>query len=115
MRTSEIAKNIKELKTANTHFIGWWRKEEDFIDYDLIDRFLDNAQKNEDVGGYQLLTTEEMWQRLRQVCDDRVMKTQKAGDELLEWTVGGERKTLPFTPESIMDIFDAETKGDVID
>ena len=115
MKTNDIVKAINEQRTTDINFIGWWRKEEDFIDYDLVDRFISNSLQNQEIGGFELLGTEGMWQRLQSVCGDRVMKTQKGGEQLIEWTVGGERRTLSYTPKSIMDIFDAETKGDVID
>jgi len=115
MTTAEIAKDIREQRTSDMQFICWWRKEEDFLDYDIIDRFIENAGQNAEIGGYELLTTEQMWDRLRGICGKRVQKTQKAGEQLIEWT--GERgfKTCAFTPQSIIEIFDIETRDNPVD
>lgn len=115
MTTTEIAKTIRNERTADMQFISWWRKEEDFLDYDLIDRFMENAGQNREVGGYELLTTEQMWDRLEKVCGKRVMKTQKAGEHLIEWNGEKGVRTCPYTPKSIIEIFDIETKGNVVD
>ncbi|GFE59178.1 hypothetical protein [Geobacter sp. AOG1] len=115
MTTTEIAKNIRNERTSDTQFISWWRKEEDFLDYDLIDRFLENAGQNREVGGYELLTTEQMWERLEGVCGKRIMKTQKSGEPLIEWDTKGGVRTCPYTPKSMIEIFDVETRGNVVD
>ena len=115
MTSIEIAKQIREQRTSDMQFICWWRKEEDFLDYELIDRFLESSGQNQEVGGYELLTTEQMWERLEKVCGKRVMKTQKSGEALIEWN--GERgfKTCAFTPQSIIEIFDIETRDNPVD
>jgi hypothetical protein len=115
MTTAEIAKTIRNERTSDMQFISWWRKEEDFLDYDLIDRFMENAGQNREVGGYELLTTEQMWDRLEKVCGKRVLKTQKAGEQLIEWDTKGGVRTCPYTPKSMIEIFDVETKGNVVD
>ncbi len=115
MTSTEIARQIREQRTSDMQFICWWRKEEDFLDYELIDRFLESAGQNLEVGGYELLTTEQMWERLEKVCGKRVMKTQKAGEALIEWDTKGGTRTCPYTPKSMIEIFDVETKGNVVD
>ena len=44
MRGQDIIKSLNERRSENLCFVKCWRKEEDFLDYDLIDRFLENAK-----------------------------------------------------------------------
>ncbi len=115
MKGYEITKQLRERRRSSDQFIKWWRKENDFLDYDLIDRFMEDASQNAEVGGYELISTEQMWERLRGVCGKRVMKTQKAGEPLIEWNGEMGARTCPFTPKSIIEIFDIETKGNPVD
>ncbi len=114
MKETEIMKEVRELRTSDQVFIKWWRKEEDWLDIDLIDRF-EAESDNKEVGGYELMTTAQMWDELKKVCGDRVAKGEKEGQELVLWTRKGEQRSCPFTPESLLEIFDVETRGNYVD
>ena len=72
MKGSEIVSTLKQQARADHLFVKWWRKEEDFLDYDLIDRFLEQATKDEEIGGLQLLTMNEMRDEVKRVGGTRV-------------------------------------------
>lgn len=115
MTESEILKELGEQRKADQVFIKWWRKEEDWLDIDLVDRFVAECGTNREIGGYELLTAEQMWDELKKVCGDRVAKVVKDGQELVVWSRKGEERRCPFVPESLMEIFDAETRGNYVD
>jgi len=116
MRGSEIVNSVNAQRRPDQHFIRVWRKEEDFLDYDLIERFMEQVQSGHEFGGFDLLTMEEMQEQVERVCGKRFAVTQKTGDKLIEWIRDdGSRNVCPFTPRSLMDILDSETRGTVID
>jgi hypothetical protein len=116
MKGYEIIKQIKEQRMPDHLFIKWWRKENDFLDYDLLDRFVNNYDDSHEISGFELLGIEPMWQELQRICGDRVAKTKKDGAELLAWErETGERQECMFTPQSLITVFDVETKGNPVD
>ena len=116
MTGREILKEIAERRTADHQFIRWWRKEEDWLDYDLIDRFVENANPNEAIDGYELVTMDEMWDNLLRSVPGRVQKAMKQGSDVLVWRKkSGEEQVCPFNAESVMAVFDVETRGQVVD
>jgi len=116
MSGEKILKEIKERRTNEQQFIKWWRKEEDFLDFDRIDSFIKNFELSEEIGGFELLTMEEMWENLERAASSRVERTKKRGEDVIIWRrKSGEEEVCPFSPESIMTIFDVETHGDFID
>ena len=114
MTAREINKQIEEQRTENQHFVKWWRKENDFLDYDLIDRFLENLSSSTELGGIELLTMDDMWSELQRFAGTRVKKN---GDQV-EWEHHGKTGThtqvCMYTPETIMAIFDVESKGNPV-
>ena len=115
MKESEILRELREQRTPEQVFIKWWRKEEDWLDIDLVDRFVAESGTNREIGGYELLTDRQMWDELKKVCGDRVAKGEKDGKELVFWNRKGEQRSCPFTPETLLEIFDAETRGNYVD
>ena len=116
MRGSEIVSTVNSQRRTDQHFIKVWRKEEDFLDYDLIERFLEQVQIGQEFGGFDLLTMDEMQAQVERVCGRRFAVTQKSGDMLIEWERSdGTIRVCPYTPHSLMDILDSETSGTVID
>ena len=105
------------LRLTDAHqFIKWWRKEEDWLDFDLIDTFMKNVGLAEEIGGFNLLTMEEMWVQVQKVCTSRVEKTKKRGEDVIVWQkTASEELVCPFSPESLLQIFDAETHGNFVD
>ncbi|KIH76476.1 hypothetical protein SAMN05660860_01575 [Geoalkalibacter ferrihydriticus] len=116
MNGLDIAQGIERTRTDKDKFIRWWRSENDFVDYDLIDRFLDNAREEDEFEGFELIDTETMWETLTSKVPDRVRREKHKDGELIVWErPGKEDQTCPFSAESIMTIFDVETRGNVIE
>ncbi len=115
MRESEVRKEISEQRLSNQVFIKWWRKEQDLLDFDLIDRFLEGTGENREIGGYELYTVDQMWNELKKVCGERVAKGTRNGQSVVTWMRKGEERSCPFIPESLLEIFDVETRGNYVD
>jgi hypothetical protein len=118
MRGREIYSTLEKLRTDEHRFVKWWRKENDFLDYDLIERFIKNAETSEEIDGFDLLTLDEMWDELKRVGGSRVNLRHDPKGDSLEWVHEGKEGThtevCAFTPESVMHIFDVETRGNPI-
>jgi hypothetical protein len=116
MKGQEIIKQVKEQSRPDHAFIKWWRKENDFLDYDLLARFLRNFKASEEISGFELLGIEPMWQELLRITAGRVTKSEKGGAEVISWEKKtGEKQECLFSPESIITIYDVETKGNPVD
>ncbi len=119
MRLSQILKDLQEGKANGKEFIKWWRKENDFTDYELIDRFLTNADSQHEIESFALLDKDEMWDQLKRWKPVGLRRSKSTRSEQIEWqhrTKEGKLHTYtcPYTAQSIMSIFDAETKGDTV-
>lgn len=116
MNGRQIAEEIERGRRPQDQFIRWWRKENDFVDYELIDRFLDNAREEDTFAGYELIDTESMWKILFDRLEGRVKREKSKSGEMIYWTrPGKENQSCPWSAESIMTIFDVETRGNVIE
>lgn len=119
MRGREILSAIDERRTEKHCFVRWWRKEEDFLDYDLIDRFIENTRGNEEIGGIDLLTMDEMWNEIRKVGKGRVSLHHSAVGDTVEWVYKGKKgvstHVCTYDPETLLRIFDIETRGNPVD
>ena len=119
VRGREILKTLNERRTEEDRFVRWWRKEEDFLDYDLIDRFVANSTGNEEIGGIELLTMDDMWKLVKKVGGTRVRLLHEKGGDAVEWVhkTGRGIKTdvCTYSPETLMTIFDVETHGNPVD
>ena len=119
MRAHDIIKTLDERRAENYQFVKCWRKEEDFLDYDLIDRFLENTKGTEEFGGIDLLTMDDMWNEVRRIGGTRVKLLHDKNGDKVEWVhkgkTGLKTNVCAFTPETLMEIFDVETKGNPVD
>jgi hypothetical protein len=119
MRGREIVAALNERRTEKHCFVKWWRKEEDFLDYDLIDRFVENTGGTEEIGGIDLLTMDEMWNEVRRIGGTRVTLLHNENGDRVEWVHEGKTglrtNVCAFTPETLMEIFDVETRGNPVD
>lgn len=123
MKGYELVKQVRQEKSAHPDrvFIKWWRNEEDFIDFDLVARFLDNLHPSSSIGGFELIDQEEMWRTVEGRCKGRVMKEQRDGDWVLRWSppkgkeVEEKLTEYPYTPESLLKILDVETDYNYVD
>jgi len=119
MKGTEIVKSFDERLTEKHCFVKWWRKENDFLDYDLIERFVKNTSANEDIGGIDLLTMDDMWNEVKRVGGTRVKLVHDRSGDKIEWIVKGKKgtrtKVCNYTPKSLLTIFDIETGGNPVD
>lgn len=119
MREREIIAALDERRSPEHLFVKWWRKENDFLDYDLIDRFVENAGKNEEIGGIDLLTMDDMWNEVRRVGGTRVTLRHNEKGDRVEWVHKGKTglrtNVCAYTPETLMEIYDVETRGNPVD
>jgi hypothetical protein len=116
MTGGEILKKIKEMKTPEQCVIKWWRNEEDFIDFELIDQFESNVGKDEEIAGFELVDLDQLWTHVKVLCGDRLKKDRKDGEDLLLWSrEGGKMHRRPYTAKSLLEILDIETKGNYVD
>ena len=120
MTGREIEKEIREGRNANQLFIRWWRKENDFVDYELVDSFLSSVGSGDEYAGYELLTMDQMWEALKGFDPAGVSRGEKGGEEVVFWEQkladGTTRNRIcPYTPDSLISIFDAVTKGNPVD
>jgi len=118
MRGREIYSMLEQQRTKEHRFVKWWRKENDFLDYDLIDRFVANADTSEEIDGFDLLTMDEMWDAVKRIAGPRIRLVHEAKADLVEWEHAGKngrhREVCIYTPETVMHIFDVETRGNPI-
>jgi hypothetical protein len=124
MQGYELVKKIEKEKEKHPKnvFIKWWRKEEDFIDFDLLARFLENLNYGADIGGFELIDQDEMWRTLEIRCKGRASRVQRDnGEYLLLWTppegaeVEEKLQEYPYTPESLLKILDIESDYNYVD
>lgn len=119
MRGTEIIKTLNDRRTMDHRFVKWWRKESDFLDYDLIDRFVANLSKDEEIGGIDFLTMDEMLREVKRVTGNRVNILHGQSGDSIEWVhlgKSGERtQVCTYSPESLITIFDVETHGNPVD
>ena len=119
MRGREILNTLNERRTDKHRFVKWWRKEEDFLDYELIDRFIDNSSDNEEIGGIDVLTMDDMWDVVKRVGGTRVNLVHDTSGDKVEWVYEGKTGTktqvCAYTPETLMTIFNVETKNNPVD
>lgn len=123
MKGYQLTKQIKEAKSAHPErvFIKWWRKEEDFIDFDLLDRFLQNLRESTNIDGFDLIDQDEMWRVVENRCKGRVSRVRRDGDWVLHWTpppgrvVEEQQTEYPYSAESLVKILDAETNYNYVD
>ncbi|WP_243374964.1 hypothetical protein [Geotalea sp. SG265] len=115
MTGREAVKTMKERRTENDRFVRYWRKEEDFLDYDLIERFETEGVNADNIGGIDLLTMDDMWSMVKKAVGSRVNLVHEAGGDRIRWAHKGKEDVCSYTPENLLTIFDAETRGNPVD
>lgn len=119
MKGTDIRHLLEEQMQPQHRFVRWWRKENDFLDYDLVERFRGDLDDNDEIGGVELLTFDEMWRELKRVGGERIRHGHdRRRGEVVEWIheEGGQNRTevYPYTAEAILDIYDAETRDNPV-
>ena len=120
MKASEIIRELRANKVDEAGFIKWWRKENDFVDYELIETFFNTTEPNQEFGGYEVLDLQGMWETLKHTTPEHVEREKRGHKEVIVWRHrrddGSETtEVCTFSPQSVMSIFDAETRGNVIE
>ena len=118
MSGREVTNAINGMRTANHVFVKWWRKENDFLDFDLLDRFMINRDTGEEIGGVELLTMDDMWNEVKRISGKRVNLVHNAKGDSIEWThkVKDTVRTdhCAYTPPALLAIYDVETDGNPV-
>jgi len=118
MKKGEILKKINEQRNESHFFVKWWRKENDFVDYELIDRFIEDGDETKEMEGFNLLTLDDMWNVLQKIPGINVKLLHNTSGDKVEWVHKGKSGTktqvCTYTAETLMTIFDIETKGNPI-
>lgn len=120
MKASEIIQELRANKVDQSGFIKWWRKENDFVDYELIETFLETSEPNQEFAGYEVLDLQGMWETLKHTTPEHVLREKRGQKEVIVWhhqRADGSVRTevCTFSPQTVMTIFDAETRGNVIE
>ncbi|HEX9874134.1 MAG TPA: hypothetical protein VGA43_07210 [Deferrimonas sp.] len=116
MTGSDILRQVKENRNPRLCFIKWWRKEQDFLNFEEIDEFIQKARPDEEFEGYELLDMEQVWAFLRERELGNIHReTRTSGREVIVWNRPGKSQECPFNPASLMTILNVESRGTVID
>lgn len=117
-----LKKQISDERGAHPEkvFIKWWRKEEDYIDFDLVARFLENFDLRTEIAGYELIDQEEMWRTIERRAEGRVRRVEKDGKWVVIWNPPADAEVeklseYPYNPETLLTILDAETNYNYVD
>ena len=97
-----------------------WRKENDFVDIELMDAFYDTAKAGDQFDSIELLDMEQLWEIVKKLCADRVTRSVQDDHEIITWQrldKGGAKRNFScsFAPEFLIQIFDVETRGNYIE
>jgi len=113
MTRNEVVEQLNTQRREEHCFIKTWGVGSKFVDFDLIDRFIIKAGKDDEFAGFALFDIEEMWQTLIELDPDKLLRVKSGQGEVIEWewqdSAGVVKKTIyPFSPEGIMTIIDDE-------
>lgn len=120
MTGHEIIKEMWYGRSKDRCIVKWWRKENDFVDYELVDTFLANLNPDHDFAGFELITMGEMWQELHRLVPERVMLEKHHGETMIRWQhmIEGDGTMrddlLPYNAPSLLAVFEGETHGDTL-
>lgn len=117
MKEETVLDEVNRQRSPDHRFIKWWRREHDFLNFELLSEFEAHGEEGINLlEGFELLDTEEMWEELHRRFPDRVSREKRTKGEFLVWhRPDRETRECPFTPENLITIFNSETRGVVID
>lgn len=127
MQGSEIVRQLDAETGAHPerNIIKWWRKEEDYIDFDLVEDFRRNLDASVEIEGFELIDLEHLWLAVREHCDERRLKREsRNGKWVLIWEPPedaedvegpGIAREYPYTAQMLLKILDAETRDNYVD
>lgn len=115
MTEHELLKSIEGKRSPEHMFIRYSRKENDFVDYELLSRFTENISDMDNVATVELLTMDDMWHQLKRLCGDKLSQSGTSVTWIHKGKNGVTEQTCPYTPESLINILDIETRGNPLD
>ena len=119
MEEGRFLKEIEQGKSQGKEFIKWWRIENDFVDFELIDHYLQAEDARHDFENFDLLDKDEMWEELKARSPDKLYHRVATKSDTIEWHhrgKDGEMHTYvcPYNAHSIMAIFNSETRHNTL-
>lgn len=119
MKANQIISELQRGKAEGKEFIKWWRKENDFTDYELLDNFMKTAENRHEVDNYQLLDREQMWEVLKRWKPTGLRRSKSTKSDNIEWqrkNKDGRQQTYicRYNAHNIMSIFDTETRNNTV-
>lgn len=116
MKGEEIARKIAEGKKNGAQFISWWRREQDWLEFELIDNFLRDVKPDEEIEGYSLVGMDGALEHVRNLAGDRVKIREGDTGTYIFWRrPNGRELTCPLTADSVIRIIDVESRGNFVD
>lgn len=120
MTGNELMRQLNQQGTRNCQFIKLRRKENDFVDIELIETFRNTVKGGDEFSDFELLTTGQLWDVVKNMCAGRISRQLIDSNEMIVWDRVDKKgiKTnhiCLYTPECLIQIFDKETRGDFID
>jgi hypothetical protein len=115
----ELKQRLMNSDNDGRCFIKWWRKENDFADYALIDQFLQHLTPESNFENYELLSMDDMWKELKRRAPTKVWMEKQKGEPMLHWKHHGSDGRLRedsyrYSAKVLMALFDQETHGDTL-
>ena len=119
MRSNQIKTELVQGKRQGKEFIKWWRKENDFADYELIDRYVKTLSSRHEIEDFEMLDKDQMWELLKRWKPSGLRRSKSTKGEKIEWQhLGKDGRqhiySCPYNARNILSIFDTETRGDTI-
>ena len=119
MEEGRFLKEIEQGKSQGKEFIKWWHIENDFVDFELIDHYLQAEDARHDFENFDLLDKDEMWEELKARTPDKLYHRVATKSDTIEWHhhgKDGEMHTYvcPYNAHSIMAIFNSETRHNTL-
>jgi hypothetical protein len=120
MNGKELLRQLDHQELKNCRFIKLWRKENDFIDIELIDTFRDTVKAGDEFSDFELLNMEQLWDIVKKICGDRISRKGIDSNEMIVWDRVDKHgikssNQCSYSPEFLIQIFDIETRGNYID
>ena len=115
----ELRQTLENNATDSRCFIKWWRKENDFADYELVGEFLDHLTPEREFEGFDLLTMDDMYKELKRQAPERIWVELGKEKKPLHWQHLGSdgnirEDTYRYSPQVLMALFEGETHGDTL-
>lgn len=120
MKGREIVRELEQSRPPGERFIKWRGTEAGEVGYETVQAFRGRVAPDQEIADYELLDLEQMWDTLEALCPERVSRERRPSGEYIVWSHdsgAGEMvsEECPFTPESVMTIFEIEARGRTID